>query len=253
VTDAVGSVASLWRYPVKSLQGIEVDRVTVGDAGIDGDRRRALVEEAGGTLMSAKRWSRLLDAAADDDGITLPDGSRAAYADDDVDPLLSDWLERPVHLDEASAATEVAYEMTFDPPDDSAEFVPIPAPPGTFLDLAAGHLLTSATLESCAAARPDLDWDVRRFRPNLVVDGPKEPFAEDEWCGGRLRIGSAVLAARQPTVRCAMPLRAQPGLDRQAALYEALDEIHGNHLGIYLDSVEPGEIAIGDPVTLEPA
>ena len=109
---------------------------------------------------------------------------------------------------------------------------------------------TTATLAGCAAAHPDLDWDVRRFRPNLVVEGPTEAFAEDDWCGGQVRIGSAVLSASQPTVRCAMPLRAQPGLDRQADLYEAMEALHANHLGIYLDVAEPGEIAVGDRVRL---
>jgi MOSC domain-containing protein YiiM len=47
-----------------------------------------------------------------------------------------------------------------------------------------------------------------------------------------------------------MPLRAQPGLARQARLYAALEELHANHLGTYVDVVEPGEIRVGDEVAV---
>ncbi|HEX8804647.1 MAG TPA: MOSC N-terminal beta barrel domain-containing protein [Acidimicrobiales bacterium] len=253
-TDTVATVAGLFRYPVKSLQGMAVDDLEVGADGAAGDRDRALVDVATGKLMSAKRWSRLLQGAADDDGVALPDGRRFGYDDPDLDAVLSDWLGRPVALRRAGPGVEVVYEMTFDPPDDSAELVDIPAPTGTFLDLAAVHLVSRETLAACATARPDLDWDVRRFRPNVLIDAPGlEAFGEDDWCGRRLGVGGAVLSARQPTVRCAMPLRPQPGLDGQPALFRALNDIHANHLGIYLDVVTPGPVRTGDAVTLLPA
>jgi uncharacterized protein YcbX len=146
----------------------------------------------------------------------------------------------------------VEYQMTFDPPDDGAELFAIPAPPGTFLDLAPVHLLTSGTLRACADARPDLDWDVRRFRPNLVVDTDQvELFGEQDWVGRRLRVGEVELAVDSPTVRCAMPLRAQPGLERQVELFEAMSELneaYPNHLGVYCSVVSPGTVRVGDSV-----
>ena len=60
------------------------------------------------------------------------------------------------------------------------EYVDIPAPAGSFLDFAPVHLVTTATLEGCQAQRPDLDWDVRRFRPNLVIDVDGPPFVEND-------------------------------------------------------------------------
>ncbi len=68
--------------------------------------------------------------------------------------------------------------------------------------------------------------------------------------GSTLRIGTAELSVRQPTVRCAMPLRAQPGLERQAPMYAALEALHANHLGVYLDVVTPGRVSVGDEVTV---
>jgi uncharacterized protein len=246
----VGRVAALRRYPVKSMQGLEVDRVAVGPAGIEGDRRRACIDEETGRIMSAKRFGRLLEASADDEGITLPDGCRLRYGDDGMDEALTAWLGRPVRLEERSPDTQRSYEMTFEPPNDEAEFYEIPSPAGSYLDLAAVHLLSRATLAGGEAAHGELDWDVRRFRPNVVVEGPDEPFVEDGWCGATLAVGTARLAARQSTVRCAMPLRAQPGLDRQPRLFPALTELHDNHLGTYLDVVEPGEIRVGDAVAV---
>jgi uncharacterized protein len=246
----VGRVAALRRYPVKSMQGLEVDRVAVGPAGIEGDRRRACIDEETGRIMSAKRFGRLLEASADDEGITLPDGCRLRYGDDGMDEALTAWLGRSVRLEERSPDTQRSYEMTFEPPNDEAEFYEIPSPAGSYLDLAAVHLLSTATLAGGGAAYGELDWDVRRFRPNVVVEGPDEPFAEDAWCGSVLAVGGARLAVRQPTVRCAMPLRAQPGLERQPRLYQALEELHANHLGTYVDVVEPGEIRVGDEVAV---
>jgi uncharacterized protein YcbX len=247
----VGRVAALRRYPVKSMQGLEVDRLAVGPAGVEGDRRRACIDEETGRIMSAKRFGRLLEAAADDEGITLPDGCRLRYGDEGMDEALSAWLGRPVRLEERSPDTQRSYEMTLEPPNDDAEYYEIPSPPGSYLDLAGVHLLSLATLAAGEAASADLDWDVRRFRPNIVVDGVAEAFGEDTWCGSTVTVGSARLAARQPTVRCAMPLRAQPGLDRQPRLFEALTALHDNHLGTYLDVVFPGEVRVGDEVTVD--
>jgi uncharacterized protein len=246
----VGRVVALRRYPVKSMQGVEVDRLAVAPAGIEGDRRRACVDQETGRIMSAKRFGRLLEAWADDEGITLPEGGRLRYGDGGVDEALSAWLGRPVRLEERAPDTQRSYEMTLEPPNDDAEFYEIPSPAGSFLDLAAVHLLSTATLAGGEAAYGELDWDVRRFRPNVVVEGPDEPFAEDAWCGSVLAVGTARLDVRQPTVRCAMPLRAQPGLERQPRLYQALEELHANHLGTYVDVVEPGEIRVGDEVAV---
>jgi uncharacterized protein len=107
----------------------------------------------------------------------------------------------------------------------------------------------------CRAVRPELDWDVRRFRPYLVVDIDAPPFAEDGWTGRRLTVGSVVLGVLMPTVRCAMPLRAQPGgLARQPELFAALSEVnvlHPDHFGLYLQVITPGTVREGDPVTLD--
>ena len=249
------TVVQLWRHPVKSLQGHRQAALTVRSEGVAGDRSWGLLDRATGKLASAKRFGRMLEATGHDDHLLLPDGRKVTFADPDRDDVLSAWLGREVELIAAPEQGSLSYQMTFDPPNDDAELVDIPTPAGTLLDLAAIHLLTTATLEHCAAARPDLDWDVRRFRPNVVIDVDAPPFAEDGWTGRRLGVGGAVLTVLMPTVRCAMPLRAQPGgLERQAALFTALSElntVNPNHFGVYVQVLTPGTVAEGDAVTLD--
>jgi uncharacterized protein YcbX len=254
----VGTVAELWRFPVKSMQGERLESARIDDRGIEGDRRWALIDLATGKLMTAKRWSKLLLAAAhtDESGavtIDLGDGAPLSADDPDASARLSAWLGRDIVLQEAAADTAVAYEMTLDPPNDDAEYFDIPAPPGSFFDWADIHLLTEPTFAAAARSRPELQWDIRRFRPNIIVAGDLEPFAEDGWSGSEVEVGDdnpATIAVRQPTVRCAVPLRAQPGLARQPEIFSSLQELHDNHLGVYCDVTVAGEVAVGSPVRL---
>lgn len=253
-TPSLGRLAACWRYPVKSLQGGQTEHLVIGPSGVDGDRTHAVIDPGSGHLLSAKRVSELLHGAASDERITLPDGQVFRFDDPAIDDVLSEWLGRTVHLAEEEEAGERSYEMTFDPPNDEADYYEIPAPPGTFLDLAPVHLVTTATLAGCAAARPDLDWDVRRFRPNLVLDVDIEPFGEQAWVGQQVAVGDVVLTIDGPTVRCAMPLRPQPGgIEREPGLFQAmgeLNEVFPNHLGLYCSVAEPGTVHVGDPVSV---
>ena len=172
--ELIGSVAQCRRHPVKSMQGLQVEALTAAGDALAGDRARGVLT-GDGVLLSAKQRRELLSAAADDEGVDLPDGRRFAYGDGELDEVLSTWLGTAVRLVEPPAGRSLQYRMTFDPPDDDAELFDIPTPAGTFLDLAPVHLLTTATLDGVSAARPDLDWDVRRFRPNLVLDVRQRP------------------------------------------------------------------------------
>lgn len=252
----IGSVQECWRYPVKSMQGAACERLEVGPNGVIGDRRLAVVDEKTGHLVSAKQAGELLAADTVGDAFVLPDGrGTIAFDDPDAADAISSWLGRRVLIASPDPDEAAAYEMTFDPPNDDAEYFTIPTPTGSFVDLAHVHLVTTATLEGCRAARPDLDWDVRRFRPNLVLDVDGPTFLEDGWRERTLRLGDEVLLEiLMPTVRCAMPLRAQPGLKQQPELFDAMSELNTempNHLGVYATVRSPGGVAVGDTVTLD--
>ncbi len=232
-----GVVSALYRYPVKSLQGGPEDRLDIGPHGVVGDRRWGLVDAETGKLASAKRFSVLFEGVGHDDSLDLPGGVHVALDDADLaSPPLSAWLGREVRIVQAGDGGSL-----------------FPEPEGALVDLAPIHLVTAATLQFCATRWPHLDWDVRRFRPNLVVDIDIEPFSENGWVGRELRVGQAILRVDQPTMRCAMPLRSQPGLAAQPELFAALNEANPalpNHLGLYLGVSHPGSICVGDPLTL---
>lgn len=258
-------VREVWRYPVKSMQGERLRRAEVTARGIAGDREFALVDAATGRTLTAKTIAPLLDAGAVHDGddvvITLPDGTQCVAGATATDDVLSAWLQRDVRCERATQATHASYDMTFDPPDDTAEQFEIPSPEGTFFDLAALHVLTTNALAACADAAPASTWDRRRFRPNLLVEVANDAVAngahpEDAWVGRKVRAGDMVFDVLMRTVRCAMPLRAQPALGTDAPLardvdvYRTMTKVHDNHLGVYANVATAGAVAAGDAVAV---
>jgi uncharacterized protein len=123
---------------------------------------------------------------------------------------------------------------------------------------AGATLVSTASLDSLAAAagvaRP---VDGRRFRMTIGVDGVG-PHAEDGWLGRRVRVGGAAVVVRANVGRCAVttldPDRGVRDLDTLGALAEYRGHIPTSEplpFGVWCEIVEPGSVAVGDPV--EPA
>ena len=238
-------VTQLWRYPVKSMQGTTVESVTVGPNGVDGDRGWGVVDPAAGKVLSAKRWPALLlaSAAAAEDGmvtITLPDGSAHVAGDPGTDAALSAWLDHEVRVQPPPPGDGLPFENQVDATDDGSGTYDWPGPSGgPFVDLAPIHLLTTASLGA---------WDVRRFRPNVLVDAEGGSFVEDGWVGSTVQVGEVVVAPFMRTGRCTMVTKPQPGLERDLGVAKALNQRHGMDLGVYCGVERPGVIRVGDPV-----
>jgi uncharacterized protein YcbX len=263
---AVAHVAEIWRYPVKSMQGERLGAARVTHHGIDGDRAYALRDVESGKVLSAKRWGRLLEGAArlveGRPAITLPGGNELAWGDPGTDAALSEWFGRPVQLVRADPSSPATYQLNVDPLDPHSAILDIQCPPDTFHDAAATHLVTTASLAAARSLLPSSAWDVRRFRPVIVLEVPGAAFVEDGWIGPDLRIGEALLSPFSPTVRCAMPARAQPAraqsahdggsqaIARDKAIIRALADHHNTSLGIYASVKEPGRICVGDAAEL---
>ena len=213
--DARGLVSALWRYPVKSMQGEALATAIVGRGGLVGDRAWGVRDVATGAVLSAKREPRLLTAFAETGGegvhVTVP--GHAPVAGADADRLLSGWLGRAVRLDTAVAE------------------------PG-FVDEAHLHLVAADELT---------DWDVRRFRPNVVVSGLA---TLDDLVGERLRLGSVVVEVDKRTKRCAMPTMVQPGVGKDVGVLRTLARERDLRLGVYAHVVSPGRLDVGAAITV---
>jgi uncharacterized protein YcbX len=256
--EIVGVVRELWRFPVKSMQGERVERGVLTATGLEGDRRYGVRDAETGKVLTAKRYGALLDAAArtTTDGsvvITLPDGVEVAADDAAVHDAISAWLGRPCRL-EAPAEAGAEFEMSFDAEHPDENTFVWPCAPGTYLDLAGAHLLTTASIAAAEALGADSTWDVRRFRPSALIEtGAGGGFVEDAWVGRDVEVGEAVVHVDMPTVRCPMPTRAQPGgLERDLRIAATLRDHHDNNLGVYGTVTTTGDVAVGDPVTLLP-
>jgi uncharacterized protein YcbX len=251
----MGEVAALWRHPVKSLQGEPLTVAAVDEDGLRGDRSWGIRDGATGRILTGRREPRLLAAAASlgDDGepaIHLPDGVVVHGAGEATDAALSAWLDRPVSLVTAAGAPGGQAEFFADATDDASQAIEWTMPPGRFVDALPLLVLTTASLRAGHQHHPDGEWDVRRFRPNVLVAVDDDGWVEDGWCGQTVRLGDVEVVPQAPCVRCTMVTRAQPALDRDLDIYRTIARHHGGNLGVWSTVRSPGTIRVGDPVEL---
>ena len=269
----VGRVVSLWRYPVKSMMGEELNATEVTERGLLGDRAYALVDSSDGKVGTAKnprKWPNLFEFRATfiepprtsanlpPVRIILPDGTNAISGQSDLDQLLSKTLNRKVtlgatergHVGPANAEEYWPDMEGLDHRDTVTDFA---LPEGTFFDSATVHLLTTATLDRLRELYPQGRFEVRRFRPNIVVEpafGEKD-FVENAWVGHTLTIGHEVrLSITSPCPRCVMTTLPQgdlpydPRILRTAALHNQVN------IGVYATVLRGGVIHRGDVASL---
>jgi uncharacterized protein YcbX len=215
---------ALYRYPVKSLRGEQLDALRVETRGVVGDRLYALSTPEGkfGSGKSTRRFRRmegLLDlAAAYDEAvpvIAFPDG-KAILGDD---PAIHDHL-----------SAHVRQPVTLVQEDEVSHFDDSPL-----------HLITTAGLRTLGLA----DADVQRFRPNVVIDVPGSGFVEDTWIGRDLLLGDVRLHITEGAVRCVMIGMAQEDLLERPELLRHVGDLHETCFGVYATVVVPGDIAVG--------
>lgn len=285
----VGTIAHLWRFPVKSMQGERIDAATITERGIAGDRAYALIETDSGKVVSAKsvsKYPNLLSCRAEfveppKDGeipavrIVLPDGVTVTSDAANAAAVLSKFFGRAVTLartapadftiDNQNADLETGDLSPAKPSQLGAALfeklgVRSPVPAETFFDAFPLSLLTRSTLDRLNALRPQSRFDERRFRMNVIVATPASGFVENDWVKRTLQLGDSLqVRITMPDSRCVMTTLAQGELPRDVDVMRTL--VAHNRIpaggadplpcaGVYARVTTAGTVRVGDPVTL---
>jgi uncharacterized protein YcbX len=127
-------------------------------------------------------------------------------------------------------------------------------PEGTFFDCSVVHVLTTATIDRLRELYPQGRFEVRRFRPNVVVemaDGLRD-FVEDAWLGHTLALGDEVrLSVTGPCPRCVMTTLPQGDLPKDRGILRTAAQHNQVNVGIYADVLRSGTVRRGDAVRVE--
>jgi hypothetical protein len=276
-------IEQIWRYPVKSMIGGQVEQADIGPLGIVGDRTWAVRDHVRGGIRGAKQLGGLMRLTARyadrHDGpvvITLPDGGEVSTADPDASERVSAALDHPVTLEALRPPDDLDHYRRGGPDHDDlmdelrsifgrTEDEPLPdfsvfpeaifeyeSPPGTYYDAFPLLIVTTSALRSLRDALPGSRIDVRRFRPSVVVDTGDEPgHPEFDWLGKRLGLGNAEVEVTTACPRCVMVTREIDGETPQdrTILRHVVKDL-GQNVGVYATVTTPGRIRRGDAVSL---
>ncbi len=231
--ESLGVVSDLWRYPVKSFGGERVRAAFAGPFGVLGDRRHALLDAAGAP-MSARRHhallgyrARYLDPdAADQVEVTTPDESVHAWDDPALAERLGEEFGQDIHMVRSPASVH---------------------------DAAPVHIITTASLGAASDWTPGEEMDVRRFRPNVVIDmDGLDAFTEAAWPGLSVEVGDdgPALMIVSPTERCAVTTFDPDTLERDNRVLKGLAADRENLFGVYAVVSRPGWLRVGAEVRI---
>ena len=235
-------VAELWRFPVKSMGGERIEETAVDERGLAGDRQWALLDVATGKTLTARREPRLLYGSArlvGDGAVEIRSADGDVLADDEA---LSAWLGRPVRLvrpGEVEAVYETPVDFEREP---GSEWVAWQGPDATFHD-------SKRTQVSILSRATIGDWDVRRFRANVVLDRGDE----FDLVGSTVRAGTAVADVVKRIDRCVMVTRPQRGgIERDLDVLRTIHRRWEGDRAVGALVTAPGRVAVGDPLEVSP-
>lgn len=285
------TVSEIWRYPVKSMGGERINNVAVGARGMHADRMWAVRDPELGSFTTARRKPALLMCSArypedpvdhpavpgnaPEVMITLPDGTEVSSSDPQIHRRLSDVVGTEVQLEplpptsakeryqsprETKAEMRAKLGLADDEPLPDFSIFPLKmlsvisryvAPVGALYDSYPLHLITRTSLASMGALAPGSDFDVRRFRPNLVVETDDEAgLPENAWLEADIELPRATLRGEIPTLRCVMPTRGQAELPADPEVMRTVAKHARRCLGLYATVARSGVISVGDELVV---
>lgn len=284
MSEIVGTVAAIHRYPIKSMLGEELDEAELEPRGLVGDRAYALVDDETGKVVSVKRpkrWRRMFEltshTAEGGVRVSFPDGAGLGVDDPGLPARLGEFLGRPVSVTD-KPRPDASYDeaWTRDLKDGADPYFDMPTyvedgdemidgggfmkAHGNFFDYGAVHLVTTGTTRELSRHAPQSRFDTRRFRPNIVVETPGDGFVESGWQFRTLEIGGARLQVSFTVPRCVLTTLGQGDLPDDRGVLRAITEtnrvdiLHSGTaypcVGVYADVTGAGPIRRGDPVRL---
>lgn len=267
MTGSVGMIASLHRYPVKSMMGETLNAAQITLRGLFGDRSYALRDMETGKVVSAKnprKWPNMFSFSAafteptaagtvvPSVRVMLPDGAYAVSTNPDFAPTISATLGRTVSL-LATPPLQAQLEEYWPDMEELANRDVVTdegMPEGTFFDLADLHLLTTGTLDRLRELNPRSRFEPRRFRPNMIIDtGSQRGFVENEWIGKTIAIGPEVrIKVTGPCPRCVMTTLPQADLPKDPEILKTAVHHNEARVGAYASVVQTGTIRVGDTI-----
>lgn len=227
-------VSQLWRYPVASVGGYTVDRFLVVETDVPGDREYFLVDLMNGEVAAPERsarWRPALQLRAfheNENLLVASDHWRMASDDVRMDDALSDHFG--FHCGLRRRGTSIVTQggaVGVRPRYDASPL----------------HIVSAEELNSLMAVLPDASVDVRRFRPNVVVDGVG---LDRIAIGSQHALGSLTATITERTKRCGMTMIAQRGLAENAEILRTIVRTRSRCFGVYAAVSASGMVAVGD-------
>jgi uncharacterized protein YcbX len=233
-------ISAIFRYPVKSMAGESLDVARLSWYGIEGDRRfafRRLTDKSGFPFLTASKLPQLL--------LYKPFG-----LDSNTAEPLPTHVRTPDGKEYELRSNELREEISSRHGSD-VELMHLRH--GIF-DEACISLISLGTVHG-VERESGRDIDIRRFRPNIVIETPSaEPFEEDRCVGRTLMFGEGnsgpALSITMKDERCVMVNFDPDTVERDSEVMKTVVRLHGNYAGVYGTVVRPGELRVGQIVTV---
>lgn len=236
----IGHVEALFRYPVKSMRGEQLESASLGWHGIEGDRRlafRRVDNHSGFPWLSASKVPDLLLFAP-------------LRREDDTQEDLPTHIRTP----EGEEMTVFGEELAADVGRRNKAPVQMMQLKHGMFDEATISVIASDTVREIGRLAGQ-SLDARRFRPNVVVRLLRSvPFQEDEWLGGVLSFGqgdeSPAITVTMRDVRCSMVNLDPDSASSAPEVMKAIVRANNNNAGIYGAVTRIGRLAVGQTIFL---
>jgi uncharacterized protein YcbX len=282
----VGTIKEIWRYPVKGMAGESIQSCYIDQHGLQGDRQFAVRDVKRNEIQSCKFRPNLLSciAAYNTESIeqsslslSFPDGqvfssgmateinqkiSELLGHESTLETLRSDSgndLYKRFKANNHNWLDELKDTFTREPGESLPDFSDLPQDfidyvtlPGTFFLVSPCHIITTATMDHFKKNRPESDWDIQRFRPNILVETAKgiSGLVEQHWLGKTLHIDNTSINCTGTAPRCGAITRKQQTFGFDKSMLRTIVNEAEQNLGIYGDISTQALIKVGSDVYL---